>query len=165
MRPERADFKPEKADLRSRRAVLRPERADFRPEKADLRSRKADLRPERANFRPEKANLRSRRADLRPERAGFWPERADFRPEESVLRSGRFQGGGRKRRRNGVVLCGITGHRPQGRCPKRKEGKEQGRIHGHQLRVGRGGNARFHTFRLVLTDRRTNGPTDGQSLL
>ena len=31
-------------------------------------------------------------------------------------------------------------------------------------RVGRGGNARFHTFQLVLTDgptdQRTNGPTD-----
>ena len=27
-------------------------------------------------------------------------------------------------------------------------------------RVGRGGNARFHTFQLVLTDRRTNGPMD-----
>ena len=27
-------------------------------------------------------------------------------------------------------------------------------------RVGRGGYARFPTFRLVLTDRRTNGPTD-----
>ena len=42
---------------------------------------------------------------------------------------------------------------------------KQGRIHGHTScgRVGRGGNARFHTFRLVLTngptDRRTNGRT------
>ena len=27
-------------------------------------------------------------------------------------------------------------------------------------RVGRGGNARFHTFRLVYTDRRTDGPMD-----
>ena len=36
-------------------------------------------------------------------------------------------------------------------------------------RVGRSGNARFHTFRLVLTDgptdRPTDGRTDGQSLL
>ena len=36
-------------------------------------------------------------------------------------------------------------------------------------RVGRGGNARFHTFRLVLTegptDRPTDQRTDGQSLL
>ena len=32
-------------------------------------------------------------------------------------------------------------------------------------RVGRGGNARFHTFRLVFTDRPTDGRTDGQSLL
>ena len=39
--------------------------------------------------------------------------------------------------------------------------------------VGRSGNARFHTFQLVLTngptdgptDRRTDGRTDGQSLL
>ena len=41
---------------------------------------------------------------------------------------------------------------------KEKE-KEQGRIHGHQLRTGRGGNARFLTFRLDgygRTDRRTN---------
>ena len=28
-------------------------------------------------------------------------------------------------------------------------------------RVGRGGNARFHTFRLVFTDGRTDGRTDG----
>ena len=40
-------------------------------------------------------------------------------------------------------------------------------------RVGRGGNAQFHTFRLVFMDRPTEGPTngrtdgrtDGQSLL
>ena len=36
-------------------------------------------------------------------------------------------------------------------------------------RVGRGGNARFHTFRLMLTDGptdgRTDGGTDGQRLL
>ena len=30
-------------------------------------------------------------------------------------------------------------------------------------RVGRGGNARFHTFRLVFTDRPTNGRTDGRT--
>ena len=30
-------------------------------------------------------------------------------------------------------------------------------------RVGRGGYARFPTFRLVLTDQRTNGRTDGQT--
>ena len=29
--------------------------------------------------------------------------------------------------------------------------------------VGRGGNARFHTFRLVLTDRRTYRRTDGRT--
>ena len=52
-------------------ADLRPERAYFRPEKADLRSGIADLRPERADFRTEKADLRSGganlRADLSPE--------------------------------------------------------------------------------------------------
>ena len=32
-------------------------------------------------------------------------------------------------------------------------------------RVGRSGNMRFHTFRLVLTDGPTDRPTDGQSLL
>ena len=32
-------------------------------------------------------------------------------------------------------------------------------------RVGRGGNGRFHTFRLVLTDQPTDRRTDGQSLL
>ena len=36
-------------------------------------------------------------------------------------------------------------------------------------RVGRGENARFHSFRLMLTDRPTDrptdGPTDGQKLL
>ena len=39
---------------------------------------------------------------------------------------------------------------------------EQGRIHGHTScgRVGRGGNARFYTFRLVHTDGRTDGWTD-----
>ena len=132
-----------------------------------MNSRRADLRSERADFRPEKANLRSRRADLRPERADFWPERGDFRPEKAVLRFGKAQGGGRKRRRNGNVLCGIIGHRPRDRCPKRKEeGKEQGRIHGHQLRVGRGGNARFHTFQLDhyrQMDQRTDGRTDKAS--
>ena len=30
-------------------------------------------------------------------------------------------------------------------------------------RVGRGGNARFHTFRLVVTDGPTDGPTDGRT--
>ena len=54
----------------SGRADLRPERAYFRPEKADLKSGIADLRPERADLRPEKADLRSGganlRADLRP---------------------------------------------------------------------------------------------------
>ena len=30
-------------------------------------------------------------------------------------------------------------------------------------RVGRGGNARFHTFRLVFTDGRTDRPTDGRT--
>ena len=32
-------------------------------------------------------------------------------------------------------------------------------------RVGRGGNARFHTFQLDHHDGPTNQPTDGQSLL
>ena len=41
---------------------------------------------------------------------------------------------------------------------------KQGRIHGqYQLRVGRGGNARFYTFRLVFTDRPTDGPTNGRT--
>ena len=57
-------MRPEKADWRSRRADLRLERADFRPDKAYLRSGIADLRLERAYFRPEKADWRSRRADL-----------------------------------------------------------------------------------------------------
>ena len=30
-------------------------------------------------------------------------------------------------------------------------------------RVGRGGIARFHTFRLVLMDGRMDGPTDGRT--
>ena len=30
-------------------------------------------------------------------------------------------------------------------------------------RVGRGGNAHFHTFRLVLTDGPTDEPTDGRT--
>ena len=47
---------------------MRPERADLRPEKANSRSRRADLRLERADFRPEKANSRSRRTDLRPQK-------------------------------------------------------------------------------------------------
>ena len=47
----------------------------------------------------------------------------------------------------------------------------KGGIHGHTScgRVGRGGNARFHTFWLMFTDQPTNQPTDGwtdgQSLL
>ena len=57
-------------------------RADFRPVKTNLRSRRADLKPESADFSPENANLRSRRAVLRP-------ERVDFR-QEGVWRS-RFE--------------------------------------------------------------------------
>ena len=54
-----------------------------------------------------------------------------------------------------------------------QEGKEENKA-GYTAnsscgRLGRGGNARFHTFRLVFTDRATdqstNRPTDGQSLL
>ena len=91
LRPERAYFRPEKADLRSGRADLKPEGADFRPEKADLRSGIADLRPERDDFRPEKTDLRSGGANLR----------ADLSP-------GMARGGGDGiKRRNEIALCGI----------------------------------------------------------
>ena len=43
-----------------------------------------------------------------------------------------------------------------------RDREDQGRIHGHQLRTG--GQGRFPTFQLER-DGRTNGPTDGQSLL
>ena len=60
--------------LRSGRAILWPERADFRPEKDDLRS-------ERGDFWPGKANLRLGRAELSPKSAVLWSGRADLRPE------------------------------------------------------------------------------------
>ena len=53
---------------------MKPERADFRPGKANWRSRRPDLRPVRADFRTEVANWRSRRGDWGPERADFTPE-------------------------------------------------------------------------------------------
>ena len=59
LRPERADFLSEKADLKFGGADLSSERV--MSEKADWRSGSANLRPERADFSPEKANWRSRK--------------------------------------------------------------------------------------------------------
>ena len=41
---------------------MRPEKDDFRAEKANLRPEKVDLRPERSYFKPERTDLRSRMA-------------------------------------------------------------------------------------------------------
>ena len=50
----------------------------------------------------------------------------------------------------------------QRKFQSRESVTKQGRIHGHTScgRVGRGGNTRFHTFQLVLTNGPTDRPTD-----
>ena len=109
-------MRPEKADWRSRRADLRLERADFRPDKAYLRSGIADLRLERAYFRPEKADWRSRKADLRLERADFRPEKADWRSKRPDLSLGGGTEDGETEKQN----CPMWNHRsstPPGLLP------------------------------------------------
>ena len=52
------------------------------PERANFRPARADSRPERADFRPERADSRLERVDFRPERA--WEERMDGRTNERM---------------------------------------------------------------------------------
>ena len=68
------------------RWLMIPHGADFRPEKANLRSWRADLKPERAEFWPEKANLRFTIADLRPEISTFTLQISSSRPQIILLR-------------------------------------------------------------------------------
>ena len=62
---------------------VKSERADFRPERADLSPKRTHSSSERANFRHDRADSRPKRVYFRHKRADFKSERADFRPERA----------------------------------------------------------------------------------
>ena len=64
VRPERSDFRLERANLRPHRVYFRLERAEYKPGRVDFWPKKADFGCERANFGPERGDFRSERVDL-----------------------------------------------------------------------------------------------------